>query len=85
VLLHEDATKAKPRSDGRDLSRVVRLNAADRHEGVAPLRERVRDEVLELARLVAAVREAGVAVLAFRPDVYASAEVFAQALEPMDG
>jgi hypothetical protein len=83
VLLHEDATKAKPRGDGRDLARVVRLHAADRDEGVAPLRKRVRGEVLEFAHLVAAVREAGVAVLAFRPDVDLAAEVFAQALEPM--
>jgi hypothetical protein len=63
---------------------VVRLHAADRDERVAPLRERVRGEVLELAHLVAAVREARVTVLALRPDVDAAAEVLAQALEPMD-
>ena len=71
------------RGDRRDLARVVRLHAADRDERVAALRERVGREVLELARLVAAVREAAVAVLALRPDLDASAEVLAQPLEPV--
>ena len=85
VLLHEHAAEAEACRDGGDLPRVVRLHAADRDEGVAPLRERLRDEVLELAHLVAAVREPRVAVLALRPDLDLAAEVLAEALEPMHG
>ena len=44
-----------------------------------PARERVRGEVLELAHLVAAVREPGVAVLALGPDLDPAAEVLARA------
>jgi hypothetical protein len=84
VLLHEHALQPEPRSDRRDLARVVRLHAADRHERVAALCERLRGEVFELAHLVAAVREAGVAILALRPDLDAAAEMLAQPLERMD-
>ena len=84
VLLHEDAPKAEPCRDGRDLTGVVRLHAADRDERVAPLRERVRGEVLELAHLVAAVGQARVAVLPLRPELDRAAEMLAQPLEPMD-
>ena len=84
ALLHEDATKAKPCRDGRDLTGVVRLHAADRDERVAPLREGVGGEVLELAHLVAAVRQARVAVLSLRPDVDGATEMLAQPLESMD-
>src|SRR3712207_7541536 len=59
---------------------VVGLHAADRHQRVRALRDRVGDEVLELARLVAAVREPGVAVLALGPQLRA-AEFRGQALE----
>ena len=83
VLLHEDALQAEVRSDGGDLARVIRLHAADRHERVAALRERVGGEELELPRLVAAVREAGVAVVALRPHVHLAAEVLAQPGEAM--
>ena len=69
------------RGDGGDLARVVRLDAADRDERVAALGERVRREVLELAHLVAAVGEAGVAVLALGPDLDPAAEVLAQPVE----
>ena len=72
------------RRDGRDLPRVVGLDAADRDERVAALRERVGGEVLELAHLVAAVGEAGVAVLALGPDLDLAAEVLGEALEPVD-
>ena len=67
----------------RDLARVVGLDAADGHERVAALGERVREEVLELADLVAAEGEAAVAVLALGPDRRA-AEVLRQAVEPLD-
>ena len=49
-----------------------------------PLREGVGGEVLELAHLVAAVGEAGVAVFALRPDLDLAAEVLGQAVEPVD-
>ena len=60
------------RRGGRDLARVVGLHAADRDERVAALGERVGDEVLELARLVAAEREPAVAVVALGPDARAA-------------
>ena len=63
---HAEAEVAR---DRRDLSRVVGLDAADRDERVAALRERLGGEVLELAHLVAAVGEARVAVLALGPDL----------------
>jgi hypothetical protein len=40
--------------DAGDLASVIRLHAPDGDEGVAPLCQCVRYEVLELARLVAA-------------------------------
>jgi hypothetical protein len=43
----------------------------------------VGDEVLELARLVPAVREPAVAILALRPDLDQPPEVVAQPLEGM--
>ncbi len=61
VLLHEHGLQPEVRGDGGDLPGVVGLHAADRHERVGALRERVGHEVLELAGLVAAEREAAVA------------------------
>ncbi len=58
ALLHEHALEAGHRGRGRDLAGVVRLDATDRHERVAALRQRVGHEVLELARLVPAERVA---------------------------
>src|SRR5438067_4327113 len=84
VLLDEDAAEAEVRGDGGDLARVVRLDAADRDQGVAPRREGVGREVLELARLVAAVREPRVAVLALGPGLDPPAEVLGEPLERMD-
>ena len=83
VLLHEDAAEPEVRRDGCDLARVVRLHAADRDERVAALRERVGGEVLELAHLVAAVREAGVAVLALHPDVDRAPELLGEPSQRM--
>ena len=57
------------RGDRGDLAGVVGLVAADRDQRVRALGERVGDEVLELAGLVAAVGEPGVAVLALGPDL----------------
>jgi hypothetical protein len=84
ALLHEDAAHAGARGGGRDLAGVVGLDAADRDERVAALGERVGDEVLELARLVAAVGQPAVAVVALGPDRRA-AEMARQPVEPVDG
>ena len=83
VLLDEHAAEARVGRDGRDLAGVVGLDAADRHERVAALGQRVGEQVLELADLVAAEREARVAVLALGPDRRA-AEVRRQAVQPLD-
>ena len=63
--------------DRRDLPGVVRLVAADRDQRVGTAGEHVGDDVLELADLVAAEREAAVDVLTLGPDLGA-AEVGAQ-------
>ena len=84
ALLHEHAAKPEMGRDGGDLARVVRLHAADRDERVAAPRERVGDEVLELARLVAAEGEAGVAVVALGPD-RGAAQMLRQPVQPVDG
>ena len=85
MLLHQHTPEAEPGRDRRHLPRVIRLDATDRDERVAALRERVRRQVLELADLVATVRKAGVAVLALGPDVHAPTQVLAQAFEPVNG
>ena len=72
ALLHEHAAEPEARRHRRHLPRVVRLDAADRDERVAALRERVRHQVLELARLVASVGQAAVAVVALRPQARAA-------------
>ena len=87
-LLHEHAPQTGGGGDRGDLAGVVALHAADRDERVAALRERVGDEVLELARLVAAVGDPGVAVLALRPYVGTASpirKVRGQALEAVHG
>ena len=85
ALLHEHAPEPQPGGHGRHLSRVVRLHAADRDERVAPLRQRLGGQVLELAHLVPAVGEPGVHVLPLRPDLDLAAEVLGQPLEPVHG
>ena len=60
------------RGDGGDLTGVVGLVAADRHQGVGALRQRVGDDVLELAGLVAAEGQPAVAVLPLGPDLGAA-------------
>ena len=51
-----------PAGGGRGLADVVRLHSAVGDQGVGALRPRVAEEELELARLVAAGREAGAVV-----------------------
>src|SRR6185295_3823446 len=82
ALLDQHAVEAAARGDRGHLAGVVRLNAAYRDQRVAALRQRVSHEVLELARLVAAVREPAVAVIPLRPQPGA-AQVGAQAVERM--
>ena len=69
VLLHQHALQPQVRRDRRHLPGVVGLVATDRDQRVRTLGERLGDEVLELAGLVAAVGEPGVAVLALGPDL----------------
>src|SRR5258706_1178483 len=73
-LLHRDRLEAEVSGHAGDLARVVRLHAADGNEGVAALRQRLRDEVFELAGLVAAEGNTRVAVLALGPDLDLAAE-----------
>ena len=79
------STHCRPEVRGHrgDLAGVVGLVAADRHQGVRALGQRLGDEVLQLAGLVAAVGEAGVAVLALGPHLGA-AEVGAEPGQRMD-
>ena len=63
---------------------MVRLDAADRDERVAALRERVGSEVLELPDLVAAVCQARVAIVALRPDLNPSTQILLEPFEPVD-
>ena len=69
ALLDQDRREPEASGDGGDLARVVGLHAADRDERVAALLERLGDEELELAGLVAAEGEPAVAVVALGPQV----------------
>ena len=71
------------RGDRGHLARVIRLDAADGHQGVAALRQRVGGEVLELARLVATEGQTRIDVLALGPDLNSCAQVRAQSVEPL--
>jgi hypothetical protein len=63
---------------------MVRLNAPDRYERIGVGCQRIGDDVLELANLVAAERETRVAVLALRVDLDGAAEMLRQAVELVD-
>ena len=73
------------RRDRGDLPRLVRLDAADGHQRVAALGQRLGDEVFELARLVAAKGEAAVAVLALGVQLDPAAKLRAQARQRVYG
>ena len=83
-LLHQPAFHADLGRDRRHLARVVRLHAADRDQRVGVRGDRVGNDVFELAQLVAAEREAGIAVLALGVELDLVAQMRAQALEPLD-
>src|SRR5262249_51417671 len=78
AALNQVALHAQFRRDGGDLARVVRLDAADRDQGVAALRERIGHEVFQLAKLVAAACKAAVAILSFSPDAQLAAQTIAE-------
>ena len=54
---HQDRAQPAARRGGRGLAAVVRLRRAERHERIGPARERIPDEQLELAHLIAAAGE----------------------------
>jgi len=56
-FLHEAAAHSKHGGNSSDLSRVVRLNVADRDQRVAALRHGVRCQPFELPDLVASEGE----------------------------
>src|SRR5258706_13010556 len=62
----------------------VRLPGADGDRCCTALRQRLRDEVFELAGLVATERDSRVAVLTFGPDLDLAAEVGTQPRQRMD-
>ena len=85
AFLHESAAHSELRRDGCDLAGVVGLHAANRDQRIGTGRDRIRDNVLELAKFVAAKGESRVAVLAFRPERRAAVQIVAEALQFFDG
>ena len=83
-LLHQPAFHPDLGRDRGHLARVVRLHAADRHQRVGVRGDRVGDDVFELAQLVAAEGETGIAILALGVELDLVAQMRAQALEPLD-
>ncbi|MEY9477402.1 hypothetical protein ABH981_001615 [Bradyrhizobium ottawaense] len=75
-FLHQAALHSDLGGDGGDHAGVVRLHAADRDQRVGVGRDRVGDDVFEFAQLVAAIGEAGIAVLALGVDLDIAAEMF---------
>ena len=69
ALLDEPGPQAQPGGDRGDLAGVIGLHPADRDQRVGALGQRIGDQVLQLAGLVAAEGEPGVAVLPLGPDL----------------
>jgi hypothetical protein len=67
TFLNEHALQADPGGHRGDLAGVVGLDTADRHERVTAPGQGIGDQVLQLAGLVTAVGDPGVAVLALGP------------------
>ena len=80
-LLHQPAFHPDLGRDRRHLARVVRLHAADRDQRVGVRGDRIGNDIFELAQLVAAEREAGIAVLTLGVELDRIAQMRAQALE----
>ena len=83
-LLDETALHADLGGDRRDHAGVIRLHAADRDQCVGVRGDRVGDDVFELAQLVAAEREAGVAVFALGVELDVAAEMRGEARQLLD-
>src|SRR6185369_3710033 len=84
AFLHQTAFHAELGGHGCDLARVVGLHPADGDQRVAILRDRFRHQIFELAHLVAAEGEAGIAILALGPDLDPPAEMVAEPLQLLD-
>ena len=84
AFLDEVTLHAQLGGDRGNLTGVIRLHATDRHQGVGVRRDRIGNDVFQLANLVAAEREPGVAILAFRIDFDASAQVLRKPVELLD-
>jgi hypothetical protein len=82
ALLDQHAPQTDARRHRGHLASVIGLHTTDRNQRVAALGERVGDQVLQLAGLVPAVGNAGVAVLPLGPE-FRAAQVGGQPLEPV--
>ena len=84
AFLDEVALHAQLGGDRGDLTRVIRLHAADGHQGVGVRCNRIGNDVFQLANLVAAEREPGVAVVAFRIELDTAAQMLRKPVELLD-
>ena len=84
MLLNENSLEPKLCSNGGNLTRVVRLHSADRHECVTALSEGVGRKVLKLSSLVSSERDARIHIFALRPQLNLSAKVIGEAVEAMN-
>jgi hypothetical protein len=85
VFLHQHAGQAQLGGHRRHHARVVGLDAAYRDQRVATLFQGLRNQVFQLAQLVAAERQAAVAVFALCVDLDLAAQVRREAVELFDG
>ena len=78
--------KQIPYIDGnrRYLACLIRLNSADRDQRIAASGQRIRNEVLQFARLIAAECEPAVAILALGEQLNLAAQMGAQSRERLD-
>ncbi len=84
VLLHQNTTHAEMSGDRCDLSRLIRLDAVDRHQRVAALCQRFGDEELQLAGLIAAESEPAITIFPFRRQLDASAQMSTEPAKGLD-
>ena len=79
AFLHQTALHADLGRNGRNHAGVVGLHAADRDQRIGVGGDRIGNDVFELAQLVAAEGEAGIAVLALGVELDLAAEMRASA------
>src|SRR4029077_3322276 len=84
VLLHQHALHSQVRRYGCDLPRLVRLDTTNGYRRVAALGQRLGDQVLELAGLVATESQAAVAILTLGVEIDLAAQMRAQTLQGLD-